>query len=409
LDWSGEPVAVRVDPTVDFNWWDDPPLEGLRPGGFSVRWTGTLVPGSSGRFALGGRGLGRFRLFVDDSLAVDFRAGHDPMIRRTFLELEASRSYRLRLDYSTTRPDALVRLAWAPPDPDLLRNALEVVDQADVVVMALGLSALLEGEEMSVDVPGFSGGDRTSLDLPRGQQELLEAVMARGKPVVLLLLNGSALGLEWAAENVPAILEAWYPGQAAGTAVADVLFGDYNPAGRLPVTFYRSVGQLPPFDDYDMAGRTYRYWGGSPVFPFGFGLSYTTFAYRHLELPAQAATGSTVEISVEVENTGSVAGEEVVQLYVTDLAASRPQPIRSLQGFRRVFLEPGERTRVTFTVTAEQLSLVDSNGDRVAEPGRFRISVGGKQPGFTGRADAHTTGTAQGLLTVRGPRVVLHR
>ncbi len=233
--------------------------------------------------------------------------------------------------------------------------------------------------------------------------------MAAGKPVVLVLLNGSALAIPWAAEKVPAILEAWYPGQAAGTAIADVLFGDYNPAGRLPVTFYRSVAQLPPFDDYDMKGRTYRYFEGDALFPFGHGLSYTTFRYRNLTLPHRVRAGEDVQISVEVENVGPVAGEEVVQLYVTDLEASAPVPIRSLQGLERVFLRPGERQTVSFTLTPRQLSLIDPEWERVLEPGEFEVTVGGKQPGFSGLADAATTGVVTGGFRVVGDPLRLER
>jgi len=255
---------------------------------------------------------------------------------------------------------------------------------------------------MRVEVPGFAGGDRVDIDLPAPQRELMEAVVATGKPVVLVLLNGSAVAVNWAAEHVPAIVEAWYPGQAGGTAIADVLFGDYNPAGRLPVTFYRSIAQLPPFSDYDMKGRTYRYFEGDPLFPFGHGLSYTTFAYDQLELPDSVRTGQDIEISVEVENTGSMAGEEVVQLYLTDLEASVPVPIRSLQGVQRIFLEAGERKRVSFTLTPRQISLIDQGWQRVVEPGALEVSVGGKQPGFTDLADAATTGVITGRIEVVG-------
>jgi beta-glucosidase len=262
---------------------------------------------------------------------------------------------------------------------------------------------------MRVEVPGFAGGDRVDIGLPTPQRELLEAVVATGKPLVLVLLNGSALAIPWAAENVPAILEAWYPGQAAGNAIADVLFGDYNPAGRLPVTFYRSVDQLPPFEDYDMAGRTYRYFQGDPLFPFGHGLSYTTFRYRGLRVPDSVRAGEDVEISVEVLNTGPLAGEEVVQLYLHDLEASAPVPIHSLQGVQRIFLEPGEARTVTFTLTPRQLSLIDNQWERVVEPGFFQVSVGGKQPGFSGLADAATTEVLTGRFEVVGEALRLER
>jgi len=227
--------------------------------------------------------------------------------------------------------------------------------------------------------------------------------------VVLVLLNGSAVAVNWAADHVPAILEAWYPGQAAGTAIADVLFGDYNPAGRLPVTFYHSVEQLPPFSDYDMEGRTYRYFDGEPLFPFGHGLSYTTFAYSELELPELVQEGDDVQLSVTLENTGVVAGEEVVQLYLEDLEASVPVPIRSLVGMERVFLQAGERKQLSFTLTERQLSLIDAQMKRVVEPGLFELSVGGKQPGFGGLANAATTEVVQGRFEVLGEIVRLER
>jgi len=264
---------------------------------------------------------------------------------------------------------------------------------ADAVVLVLGLSSRLEGDEMPVRIEGFAGGDRTSLDLPRVQQELMEKVVAAagGKPVVLVLLNGSALALNWADQNVPAIVEAWYPGQAAGTAVADVLFGDVSPAGRLPVTFYRSLDQLPPFDDYAMQGRTYRYFTGAPLYPFGHGLSYASFAYAKLAVPRKAAVGAPVAVSVEVRNTGTMAADEVVQLYVTDVEASGPVPLRALKGFERLSLRPGEQRVVRFTLDDRAFSLVGNDGRRVVEPGRFTIAVGGKQPGLSGTADAATT------------------
>jgi beta-glucosidase len=268
---------------------------------------------------------------------------------------------------------------------------VQVASQADAVVMVMGLSPRLEGEEMRVDVEGFSGGDRLDLELPALQEKLLQTIQKLGKPVVLVLLNGSALAVNWAAEHVPAIVEAWYPGQAAGTALADVLFGDADPGGRLPVTFYKSIDQLPPFDDYSMAGRTYRFFSSEPLFPFGFGLSYTRFKYSNLELPKIVTADQQFRASVIVQNTGNRAGDEVVQLYLTHETASVPVPIRSLQGFRRISLKPGERRKVEFTLTPDQLSVLDKDLNHSLEPGILQVAVGGKQPGFTGRADASTT------------------
>ncbi len=409
LDLEGAPFATRTDQAVDFHWWGDSPMPGLSPGEFSVRWTGSLLPPASGHYALGGKGLGRFHVFVNDSLVAEFSSEHEINTRWTNFELEAGVAQDIRVEFRPHREDAAVQLVWAQPQSNLRAEAVRVAERADAVVMVMGLSPRLEGEEMRVEVPGFAGGDRIDIGLPAPQRELLEAVVATGKPVVLVLMNGSALALPWAADHVPSIVEAWYPGQAAGTAIADVLFGDYNPAGRLPLTFYRSVDQLPPFDDYDMGGRTYRYFSGDPLFPFGHGLSYTTFEYGGLELPASVQAGEEVQVSVEVENTGGLAGEEVVQLYVTDLEASAPVPIRSLQGVERIFLRPGERRTVSFTLTPRQLSLIDAEWERVVEPGLFEVSVGGKQPGFSGLADAPTTSVVTGRFEVVGSPLRLER
>jgi beta-glucosidase len=265
-------------------------------------------------------------------------------------------------------------------------SAVEIARRADVVIMVMGLSQALEGEENQregVEAGMSSQGDRQGLDLPGVQEELLKIIHAVGKPVVLVLMNGSAISINWADQHVPAIIEAWYPGQAGGTALADVLFGDYNPAGRLPVTFYKSMEQLPPFKDYDMAkGRTYRYFTGETLYRFGHGLSYTQFAYSDLEItPQQPRTGNSVEVAVTVQNTGRRAGDEVVQVYVRDVAASVPVPVHQLAGFDRIQLQPGAMQTVHFTLKPEQFSLITDAGQRIVEPGRFEIALGGRQPG----------------------------
>jgi beta-glucosidase len=243
--------------------------------------------------------------------------------------------------------------------------------------MFLGLTARLEGEEMSVTLDGFRGGDRTSIELPGAQQRLLERIVAVGKPTVLVLLNGSALAVNWAQANVPAIVEAWYPGQA-GNAIADVLFGDYNPAGRLPVTFYGSVSDLPAFDDYRMAGRTYRFFKGQPIYPFGHGLSYTTFTYANLRTSAASAgTNDTLLVSVDVTNSGKRSGDEVVQMYVEHVGSSVERPIRDLRGYRRLTLEPGETRAVRLPLPISSLAYWDGNGHRwVVEADQVRIRIG---------------------------------
>jgi beta-glucosidase len=264
----------------------------------------------------------------------------------------------------------------------MIDEAVKAAREADASILVLGLSARLEGEEMKVEVPGFRGGDRTDISLPQPQEALLKAVVATGKPVVVVLLSGSALAVNWANENASAILEAWYPGGEGGTAIADVLFGDYNPAGRLPVTFYKSVDQLPPFTDYSMQGRTYRYFKGEPLYPFGFGLSYTKFAYSNLRVKS-VKIGEPVKVTVDVTNAGERDGDEVVQLYLTDVAASAPVPIKTLVGFERISLRPRKKRTVTFTITPRQMSLIDNNDKRVIEPGEFVIGAGGLRSRFT--------------------------
>lgn len=398
---KGDPVLVRTDAAVDFNWWDGAPQAGIDDDDFSVCWTGCLVPPRSGAYQLGAEGFNGFQVRLEGELVASYNGSHQPEKRSGPVRLEAGRPYRISVEFSHRSSDAFLRLLWAVPRTDPVREAVEAAGRADAVILVLGLSPRLEGEEMSVPVEGFAGGDRLSLDLPRVQEELLEAVQATGKPVVLVLLNGSALAVNRAAASVPAIVEAWYPGQAAGTALADVLFGDVNPSGRLPVTFYKSAADLPPFGEYRMTGQTYRYFRGEPLFPFGHGLSYTRFEYANLRLPAAVDAGAEIAVAVDVRNSGFRVGDEVVQLYVSDLEASVPVPVRSLQGYARVHLQPGETRTVHFTLAAKALSLIDGDGRRVIEPGMFEIAVGGKQPGFAGTADAATTGVLTGRVEVR--------
>jgi len=263
------------------------------------------------------------------------------------------------------------------PAETLAVEAVKAARQADAVVLFLGLTARLEGEEMRVELEGFRGGDRTRIDLPAAQERLLERIVAVGKPTVLVLLNGSALAVSWAQQHVPAIVEAWYPGQAGGTAIADVLFGDYNPGGRLPVTFYKSVDDLPPFDDYRMEGRTYRFFKGTPLYPFGYGLSYTSFAYKQLRTSAGTLRADdTLTVRVDVTNTGQREGDEVVQLYVRHLGSRVTRPREDLRGYRRVTLRPGETRTVQFPLVAASLAYWNPDSHRwVVEDESVEIAV----------------------------------
>jgi beta-glucosidase len=383
---TGSPAATGVDATVDGNWGEQAPRADLPPNDFAVRWTGALRPAQSGGYRLGLVGTVKYRLFVDDALLFESvypqRNGEFPDARPTYskpLALEAGREYRIRVEAEESYGIADLQLLWATPGELLESEALGAARQADAVVLFLGLTPRLEGEEMPVAVPGFRGGDRTAIELPATQQRLLERVVAAGKPTVLVLMSGSAVAIDWAQRHVPAIVHAWYPGQAGGAAIADVLFGDYNPAGRLPVTFYRSTADLPPFEDYAMKGRTYRYFDGTPLYPFGHGLSYTTFRYDRLRTSAPSLrAGGAITVNVDVTNTGTRTGDEVVQLYVQYVESKVPRPRIELRGYRRVSLKPGETRTVAVPLRADDLAYWDTAADRWAvEPGRVRLRAGG--------------------------------
>jgi beta-glucosidase len=402
---KGEPAVVRTDSGVNFEWGAMSPAPGVVEDNFSVRWTGKLQTPETGKYLIGVSGNGGMRLVIDGQTVIEELTNRRTRSINKEISLEAGRSYDLRLEYfENGNQYSAARLNWSPPSGDrrLREDALEKSRQADAVVMVMGITPSVEGEEMDVKVEGFRGGDRTDIALPKPQDELIKEVQSLGKPVVLVLLGGSALAVNWANDNVPAILDAWYPGEEGGTAIADVLFGDYNPGGRLPVTFYKSVAQLPAFTDYSMVGRTYRYFKGEPLYPFGFGLSYSTFKYDGLRFSSkQIRAGDSVKVSVDVTNSTSRSGDEVVQLYITDVVASVPVPIRALAGTKRVFLKPGEKQTVTFILSPNQMSVVDDGGKRIVERGEFLVSVGGKQPGFVGSADAKTSGVVSGRFDAR--------
>ncbi len=373
-----------VDSTLSANWHAGAPRPDMNADDFGVRWSGTLTPARTGMYRVGLAGTVKFQLFLDDSLVV--RSSYsvrdeypDPRLVQTPpMRLEGGRAYRIRVDAQETYGEAQLQLVWSTPSETLEAEAVAAARQADAVVMVLGLTARLEGEEMPVQIPGFRGGDRTSIDLPAPQESLLEKIVAVGKPTVLVLLNGSALAVNWANDHVPAIVEAWYPGQEAGTAIADVLFGVYDPGGRLPVTFYRSVNDLPSFDDYAMAGRTYRFFTGTPLYPFGYGLSYTTFAYTNLRVKSETpAARDTVTVRVDVTNTGKVFGDEVVQVYAQHLASKVPRPRQDLRGYKRVTLGPGQTATVTIRIPVASLAYWNTTSHMwVVEPEPVKLRVG---------------------------------
>jgi beta-glucosidase len=379
IELKGSPALSRIDASVNFSWG----FSGVSPKlskNYSARWTGVLVPNETEDYLIGFSGQDGYRVWVDDDLVADDWTTHRPATTLTKqMHLEKGHAYAVKIEYFQTVRGAEARLLWGVPGREE-KEAVDAARSADLVVVALGLSARIEGEEMKVHAEGFAGGDRTSIDLPGPEEQLLERVQAAGKPTVLVLMNGSALGVNWANDHLSAIVEAWYPGEAGGTAIAEALAGDFSPAGRLPVTFYKSVEQLPAFEDYSMARRTYRYFHGEPLYPFGYGLSYTSFAYSHLHVDNDhvAATGA-MDVSVELTNTGLMSGDEVVQLYLTHPGVAGA-PLRALEGFKRIHLERGQHTTVSFRLHDRDLSIVDEAGRRKIVPGVATMWVGGGQP-----------------------------
>jgi beta-glucosidase len=318
------------------------------------------------------------------------------------VELVAGKAHAIVVEAWQNSDRGDQRLNWSRPSQGA-EAALAAAKGADLVIFAGGLTAKLESEEMSVRAPGFASGDRTSIDLPAPQQSLLQALYATGKPVVLVLMNGSAVAVNWADQTLPAIVEAWYPGGEGGAAIAGLLAGDFSPSGRLPVTFYRSADQLPPFKDYGMAGRTYRYFGGEALYPFGHGLSFTTFQYGQPKLKtASVAAGQAQRVEVEVTNTGQRDGDEVVQLYVSRGTACAP--IRALKGFQRVSLKAGETRKVAFDLDAKAMSVVDAAGVRSVEAGPVDLWIGGGQP--VSRPGLAKPAGASARFAVTGKKVV---
>ncbi len=394
-NFSGTPQVVRVDKFVDLQLFHPEasaltPPEGMKD--FSVRWTGFLTPSESGSYQVGLAGSMN-QLWIDGQILVDDLNLHDPTPATKTLQLEKGHRYAVKIEYG--RGGFGTKLVWLNVIADPVGEAVAAAKQADVVVAVVGITSQLEGEEMKVEVPGFKGGDRTSLDLPKEEEDLLEALKGTGKPLVVVLMNGSALSVNWANEHADAILDAWYSGEEGGTAIAQTLAGVNNPAGRLPVTFYKSVDQLPTFEDYAMKNRTYRYFEGQPLYPFGYGLSYSKFEYSNLKLSsAKLKAGNALDVDVDVKNVSPTDGDEVVELYLNfpKLAGA---PIRALRGFARVHVGSSASQHVHFTLSPRDLSLVNESGDRFVAAGAYTVSVGGGQPG-------PSTSAAEARLSIDG-------
>jgi beta-glucosidase len=392
-------LATRSDPDIGTPSGAAPPeTAGKTP--VMIISEATLTPQETGDYYLGMRGQGSSAASLDGKvIALTFRTSVvETKLGR--VHLEAGKAYALKVMYPPPPANvAAPQLVWIKLDPKPAGEAIAAAKAADVVVAVVGITSELEGEEMPIREEGFAGGDRTSLDLPKPEQDLLEAMAATGKPLVVVLMNGSALSVNWAKEHANAILESWYPGEEGGAAIAESLSGRNNPAGRLPVTFYTGVSQLPPFEDYSMKGRTYRYFDGTPLYPFGYGMSYTSFGYSGLKLPAKTiSAGEPLVAEVKVTNTGKVGGDEVVQLYLNfpNLAGA---PRKALRGFQRVHLEPGASQNVRFELQPRDLSVVSEVGEPVVPEGEFTLSIGGGQP-QTGAPVVTETFRVKGMLTL---------
>ncbi|WP_299782430.1 glycoside hydrolase family 3 C-terminal domain-containing protein [uncultured Formosa sp.] len=376
-DFTGFPVVTRIENVINSN-WNSNPITGLNEAEFAVEYTGTIKVEISGNYELGLQSNRGYTLAIDDTLIINNTKELKRGIVKETTYLEKGKLYQVKIQYFHEGYPAKLKFLWSSPDKTSFEKAIELAKKSEVVVFVGGISPGVEGEQMPVNTQGFDGGDKTDIELPAVQKELIKALHATGTPVVLVLLNGSALAVNWENDNLSAILEAWYPGELGGTAIANVLFGDYNPSGRLPVTFYKSVKELSPFVNYSMKGRTYRYFEGDALYPFGYGLSYTNFKYDNLKLSKEKiVTTETTTVSVKVTNVGKREGEEVVQLYIKDVESTVKRPLKSLRGIQRISLRPGKSTTVTFKITPEDLAFFDTKlRKKVVEPGLFKIGIG---------------------------------
>ena len=414
-DWTGRPVAITTEPDIQHDWRDAAPVPEIQTHDYSVRWSGKLTVPAVGKYTFileGGSGFPyspkeSYRFLLDGKVLSEgdlnggkldmghfsTQSGSSPTAPPV---MSGAKPAKIEINLADTKPHDIeveyshsgdlagggVTLRWDAPADAQIAEAVEAAQQSDVVIAFVGLSPQLEGEEMPIKIEGFNGGDRTSIDLPAAQQKMLEAVAQTGKPIVVVALNGSALAMTWAKEHAGAILEAWYPGVEGGTAVARTLAGESNPGGRLPLTFYASTTDLPPFTDYSLKNRTYRYYTGKPLWGFGYGLTYSTFTYGPVKLSATSLkAGEPMVATVKVTNTSSIAGDAVAEAFL-----KTPQPggpIHSLVGFQRVHLAPGKSEDVSITLQPRSLSSVDDQGQRSILAGEYQLSVGAAQPGET--------------------------
>ncbi len=387
---EGAPVYTIIEKEINHHWPEGTsPYPGLKPFHYAARFTTTITADKDEVMNFESEANDGYRILVNDSLILDVWERNRWGSKQFNLRVKKGMTYKIEMSFRQAEGDATVKLfAGNYVKTDFTALASRVKD-ADAILFVGGISPQLEGEEMPVAVPGFKGGDRTSIQLPAAQTALMSALKTTGKPIVFVMLTGSAIAIPWENQQIPAIINAWYGGQSAGTAVADVLFGDYNPAGRLPVTFYKSDNDLPGFGDYSMDGRTYRYFKGEALYPFGYGLSYTSFKYSGLNTASAISKGNKITITATVTNTGNKDGEEVAELYLVHQQVKVKTPLKALKGFKRIFLKAGESQKVIFTLSPEDLSLVNEEGISYQPSGKLMISVGGGQPGIKNKTSSN--------------------
>lgn len=399
-DLSGTPASVKMEKTLDHFWQEGELVtDDIRANNFSVRYSTTFTATKDGEVNLEVEADDGYRFIVNDKEVINAWLRNRWGARTHRLKINKDSVYKIVLEYWQGDGKANVRLRTGNFEKTNFTGLAGRLSTVDAIVFAGGISPQLEGEEMRVDYPGFNGGDRTTIQLPVVQTALLKALQSTGKSIVFVMMTGSAIATPWESNNIPAIVNAWYGGQSAGTAIADVLFGDYNPAGRLPVTFYEKDSDLPGFTDYSMEGRTYRYFRGEALYPFGYGLSYTTFNYDGLKIANAVAANKSIKLSVQVKNTGTKDGEEVVQLYVTHQQSKSKIPVRALKGFQRVMLKAGESRVINFTVRPEDLALVNETTGKSYQPkGKVKISIGGGQPDVKAKSTSNVVNSTIQIL-----------
>lgn len=387
---SGPPKIVRIDKEVNF-YWERSPVNNKVDDSFAVKWSGVIVPKTSGSFIFGGN----LKIKINDQPVYDKNSRLEVKVN-----LEKGKEYKLEAVlqaspfwWASSYQQQFANITWTETSRDLQKEALEAAEKSDVIIFCGGISPNLEGEEMKLETVGFAHGDRTDINLPEIQENLLKELYKTGKPVVYVNFSGSAIALNWENEKLSAIVQAFYPGEATGIALVRLLFGEYNPSGRLPVTFYKSIDQLPDFNNYEMNGRTYRYFNGEVLYPFGYGLSYTTFEYNNLIIDEEIDTRTPVAVSVNLKNSGNFDGEEVVQIYVSNKSSNSIVPVTALKGFQRIYLKKGEQKKIEFTLSPEDFSITRGDSRQFVEPGIFGIAVGG---------GVHSTGSIVKTINLTG-------